>query len=100
MSESRPDRPRATRSVVRARHGMVATAQPLATEAGVRILRLGGTAIDAAIAANAVLAVVEPVSCGLGGDLFALCWVPSRGSATGTLVYARLWRMMMAPDPL
>jgi gamma-glutamyltranspeptidase/glutathione hydrolase len=72
----RADRPRASRSVVRARHGIVAAAQPLAVEAGVRILRAGGSAADAAIACNAVLAVVEPCSCGLGGDLFAMAWEP------------------------
>ena len=76
---ARPDRPRGTRAVVRARGGMVAAAHPLAAEAGVRVLRDGGSAVDAGIAANAVLAVVEPVSCGLGGDLFALLWNPRAG---------------------
>lgn len=53
---------------------MAATSQPLATAAAVEIMRRGGTAIDAAICANAVLSVVEPMSCGIGGDLFAIVW--------------------------
>ncbi len=62
------------RSETIAAHGMVATSQPLATQVGVDILRQGGHAIDAAIAANAMLGLVEPMSCGLGGDLFAIVW--------------------------
>jgi len=82
-NERRPDRPRASRSVVRGRRGMVAAAQPLAVEAGVRALRDGGSAVDAALACNAVLAVVEPCSCGLGGDLFAQVWDPRAGGLVG-----------------
>jgi gamma-glutamyltranspeptidase/glutathione hydrolase len=76
-------RPDATRSVVYARHGMVACATPLAAEAGVQILRAGGSAVDAAIAVNAMLAVTEPVLCGLGGDLFALVWDPREQALRG-----------------
>jgi gamma-glutamyltranspeptidase/glutathione hydrolase len=62
------------RSTVVSRHGMVCTSQPLASMAGIDILKAGGNAIDAAVAANAALTVVEPFNCGLGGDLFAIVW--------------------------
>ncbi len=56
------------------RHGMIATSQPLATTTGLSILKSGGSAVDAAIAANAVLSITEPHMCGPGGDLFAMVW--------------------------
>ncbi|MFA7313950.1 MAG: gamma-glutamyltransferase [Shewanella sp.] len=65
----------ATRSEVYATQGMAATSQPLATQVAIDILKQGGSAVDAAIAANAMLGLVEPTGSGVGGDLFAIVWI-------------------------
>jgi gamma-glutamyltranspeptidase/glutathione hydrolase len=70
------------RSMVISDRGIVATSQTLASQAGAQVLARGGSAMDAAIAANATLGIVEPESCGLGGDLFAIYWEAKTGQLT------------------
>lgn len=67
----------ATRSEVLAPKAMAATSQPLATQIALDVMKAGGTAVDAAIAANAALGLMEPTGCGIGGDLFAIVWDPA-----------------------
>ena len=76
-------RGRAVRSTTWGANGMVCCSQPLAAAAGLDMLKAGGSAIDAAIATNACLGLMEPTACGLGGDLFAITWDPKVGQLTG-----------------
>ena len=71
------------RSMVISQQGIVATSQVLASQAGAQILAHGGSAVDAAIAANAVLGVTEPMMTGLGGDLFVIYWDAKTSKLTG-----------------
>ncbi len=76
-------KPFATRSEVIAPYGMAATSQPLATQIALDILKKGGSAVDAAIAANAALGLMEPTGNGMGGDLFAIVWDAKTGKLHG-----------------
>jgi len=82
------------RSTVYAPNGMVATSQPLASEAALRILRQGGNAFDAAVAASAVLSLVEPHMTNVGGDLFALGWSADQGRMVGLDASGRAGSLM------
>ena len=85
------------RSMTISQQGIVATSQILASQAGAQMLARGGSAADAAIAANAVLGVVEPMMDGIGGDCFALYWDAKTGklsglNASGTAPRVSTWR--------
>jgi gamma-glutamyltranspeptidase/glutathione hydrolase len=93
--------PHQSRSEVIARNGIVATSQPLASQAGLEVLKNGGNAADAAIAANAVIGLTEPMSCGIGGDLFVLYWEAKTQklyglNASGRSPYALTREMILA----
>jgi gamma-glutamyltranspeptidase/glutathione hydrolase len=84
----------ASRSEIIAPHGMAATSQPLATQIAVDVLQRGGSAVDAAIAANAALGLMEPTGCGIGGDLFAIVWDAENEELTGLNASGRAPRAM------
>ena len=92
----KPGRGEATRSVVYAKSGMVAAAQPLAVQAGLDVLKKGGSAVDAAIATNACLGLMEPTANGLGGDLFAILWDPAKKEVVGLNASGRAPGMLTA----
>ncbi|GGE34329.1 gamma-glutamyltransferase [Marinicauda pacifica] len=111
MSHAGGDRisgmPFATRSPVLARNGAAATAHPLATQVAIEILKSGGSAVDAAIAANAALGLMEPVGNGVGGDLFAIVYDPATqqvyglnaaGPSPRSLSYEQMLEEVGGPD--
>lgn len=87
-------RPFATRSEVIAKNGIAATSHPLATQIAIDILKKGGNAIDAAIAANAALGLMEPASCGIGGDLFAIVFLAKENKLYGLNASGRSPRLL------
>ena len=100
MADSEPGydrvtgRPFVSRSEVIAPHAMAATSQPLATQIALDILRAGGSAVDAAIAANAALGLMEPTGCGIGGDLFAIVWDAEKQELVGLNASGRAPQLM------
>jgi gamma-glutamyltranspeptidase/glutathione hydrolase len=94
-----------SRAEVIARNGMVTSSQPLATQAGLAILRKGGNAVDAAVATAAVLGVVEPFSTGIASDLFMIVWVAKEKklyalNAAGTAPTGEVIRAVLMPMSL
>lgn len=89
-------RGKASRSVVYGPHGMVACAQPLAAQAGLEVLKAGGSAVDSAIAMNACLGLMEPTANGIGGDLFAIVWDPATKKLHGLNACGRSPRQLKA----
>ena len=88
--------PGASRSSVIAQNGMVATSHPLATQIALDVLKDGGSAVDAAIAGNAALGLLEPTGNGIGGDLFAIIWDPKTGKLHGLNASGRAPKGMTA----
>lgn len=90
--------PGASRSAVIAQNGMVATSHPLATQIALDVLKEGGSAVDAAIAGNAALGLLEPTGNGIGGDLFAIIWDPKTGKLHGLNASGRTPNGMTLPQ--